>query len=351
MTSQDDTSTGTSQMSVQDPVLKKTVGIQRGEWKHRYQLRHPFKGQVSDNRGNTWDYSDPVNPTKHRRQQVSSWYITLQTNKRRQETRKFNSLHRYGAAYKKRNPNGQIQTPYWRKGRATNFATMTKDEQKADMASREVVPPAFSEMLSRESGIMREMLETIVRRFVAEHNKHHRMFAFGSGIDRAKSKTSLAMKEGSYKKLRQPSSIGKVFANDISLLPPMGNHWDKVFKSLDVSTYAVEYGPTKGAMHCHFYLNVVHYSQIQIDIHKFPQLLRQLWNEECDRNGVAHLKYEGSNKDTGRKKAPHVWVTLQHETVSAQGINISKGNMYGNKDTIKGNEPDDMGVAKQAPVE
>ena len=333
-----------STMGVGNSEIPKQIGIQRGVWKHQYQLRHSYIGPVHDKMGNTWMFNDPVTPSKPRRQQVSSWYVTVQTNKRDRNRVNFASKQRYGREYKKRNPNDTtMKTPYWKAGRARGWNDLSGSAKQADLEGRGRVPPAFAELLSRETTLMEEMLREVIKEMQSNPKHHHRIFAFGSGIDRAKAKTDLAIKNGKYKKLRQQPHIGQAFARDQYLLPPAGDNWDKVFKSLDVSTFAIEYGGTKGGMHCHFYLNVVHYSQIQIDVHRFPQLLRVLWNQQCAARGVDHLKYEGKNPKTGREKAPHVWVTLQHETVSTHGINISKGNLYGNKETFRDAPPQYVG--------
>jgi hypothetical protein len=342
----------TPKMTLGNPELAPTIGIQRGQWKHQYQKRHTFRGVLTNKLGDTYKYHDPVNENLNRRRQVSSWCVTLQTNKRAREDVSFKSQQNYGKAYKRRG--GTELVPHWdARVRGSEYVGGSK---KTDKAARQKVPQGFKDILSHEDAVSRKMLREVVELCRSDPNAHPQMFSFGSGIDQARSRSDIARTTGKYKKLRQPAHVGAMFANDIALLPPYADdlhHY--VFESLEVSDYTIEYGKDSKCMHCHFYLNVVHYSQIQIDVHKFPQVLRRLWNAQCTKEGMEHLQYEGYNPKTKRLRAPHVWVQLQHETVSKQGVKIHEGNKYGNKDAEGNNKEatfrdsaDYVGVAKPA---
>ena len=307
-TQQPNVSIGTAEMPA-------TLDIQRGLWKHQFQKRAPISTM------DKIDFSDPLDPSKGRRQQVSIWYVTINTNKRQAGL----------------GPKGRRSQK--KRAKAMNVELPKRGGK---------IPENVIASLSMDSIDASEILKSVVHEL--HHNKqlHAQVFAFGSNIDESKAKSRMAttkdvymgenrvtgeqwISRGSYKKLRQPTAVGKVFARDRRLvINPL--HYNKVIKRFDISPWEPELGPVRGGVHCHFYLEVIHFSQLQIDLQRFPQLLRVLWNKHCDHQGKAYLKYDDELGRSGKLKAPSVYIVLQSESsrsVAEDGVDIVAGNKYG----------------------
>jgi hypothetical protein len=299
-------------VTVGNPEMPSEVVLQRGLWKHAHQKRKPpftVNGRL---------IADPVNPNLGRRQQVSIWYITINTNKKSPKA----TTKEGGASQKK---------------------TMLKRARQLDPGNPALrgwggsknIPDAATRLsLSKTAEDCSNLLKAVVTDLQTKRNTHVNLFAFGSNIDASKEISQKAMNGGKFKRLRQPENIGREFSKDRRLLLK-DNTYNMIIKKFKVSAWEPEIAPKSGGVHCHFYLEVVHYSQLQINLQTFPILLRELWNYQCDVQGLPHHRYEGVNQHTGKLRTPNVHISLESEAqreCREDGVDIAKGNLYGNKE-------------------